>query len=147
MPRYTLQRMAETLMSNERFDPYKNFNFRVSYGEQAIPEVRSVLALDDPSSETITLERGYTEDMALKHWIDSVFQLLTQPQESPDFSSITRQLRIEQLDSEGNATVVWNVANCRPAEYRPHPARLNQPTTDDSVEQMVLVHEGCVREA
>lgn len=138
--------MAEPT-NTHRTDPYKNFTFHVSYGDKTIPQVKSVLALDDPSAKTITLERGYTEDTQLKEWIDSVVRLATASDESAGLESITRQLRIEQRDSEDNITAAWNVANCRPAEYRPHPSRIGQPSTDNSVEQMILVHEGCVREA
>src|ERR1039458_5414005 len=89
--------MAEFTVNAHRFDPYKNFKFRVKWDGQYVAGVSKVTGLKrttevvkhreggDPStsrkspgrseSEAITLERGVTFDPAFEQWADKVWQL------------------------------------------------------------------------
>jgi tail tube protein gp19 len=89
--------MAEFTVNPTRFDPYKNFKFRVKWDGQYIAGVSRIGALrrvteviehregGDPSSsrkspgrtqfEPITLERGVTHDPAFEQWANKVWML------------------------------------------------------------------------
>ena len=82
--------MAQFTVNPQRFDPYKNFKFRVKWDSRYVAGVSKVSALKrttevvkhreggDPSStrkspgrteyEAITLERGVTHDIDFEQW-------------------------------------------------------------------------------
>ena len=87
--------MPEFEVNGDRFDPYKNFKFRVKWDGRAVAGVSKVGALKrttevvkhreggDPSStrkspgrteyEAITLERGVTHDPEFEKWANKVW--------------------------------------------------------------------------
>jgi phage tail-like protein len=87
--------MAEFTVNPTRFDPYKNFKFRVKWDGRYVAGVSKVGALKrttevvkhreggDPSStrkspgrteyDAITLERGVTNDVAFEQWANKVW--------------------------------------------------------------------------
>src|ERR1700733_12089431 len=89
--------MAEFTVNAQRFDPYKNFKFRVKFaqGSGYVAGVSKVSMLKrttevvkhreggDPSTsrkspgrteyDAITLERGVTHDVAFEQWANSVW--------------------------------------------------------------------------
>src|SRR5215207_3712275 len=89
--------MAQFSVNAERFDPYKNFKFRVKWEGRYVAGVSRISALrrttevvrhregGDPSSshkspgrteyEPITLERGITHDTEFERWANKVWTL------------------------------------------------------------------------
>src|SRR5262245_17697774 len=89
--------MAKFSVNTHRFDPYKNFKFRVKWDGRYVAGVSKVTALKrtteviehreggDPSSarkspgktkyEPVTLERGVTHDREFEKWINKVWAL------------------------------------------------------------------------
>ena len=89
--------MAEFTVNAQRFDPYKNFKFRLKWDGQYVAGISKCSALKrttevvkhreggDPSTsrkspgrtefEAITLERGVTHDLAFEAWAATVWQL------------------------------------------------------------------------
>jgi phage tail-like protein len=89
--------MAEFTVNAQRFDPYKNFKFRVKWDGQFLAGISKVSALKrttevvehreggDPSTwrkspgvtrfDPITLERGVTHDPAFEQWANKVWSL------------------------------------------------------------------------
>ena len=87
--------MAQFTVNPQRFDPYKNFKFRVKWDGRYVAGVSKVGALTrstepiehreggDPSTvrtspgqtsyEPITLERGVTHDKAFEQWANKVW--------------------------------------------------------------------------
>src|SRR5262245_52818095 len=88
--------MAQFTVNPHRFDPYKNFKFRVKWDGKYIAGINKVGALkrttevvehrdgDDPSTgrkspgqtkyEAIVLERGVTHDMEFEIWANKVWK-------------------------------------------------------------------------
>ncbi len=86
--------MAQFSVNPQRFDPYKNFKFRVKWDGRYVAGVSKVSALKrttevvehreggDPSTgrkspgrnkfEAITLERGVTHDLEFERWANRV---------------------------------------------------------------------------
>src|SRR5512135_1787483 len=89
--------MAQFSVNAQRFDPYKNFKFRIKWDNKYVLGVSKVSALKrttevvkhreggDPSSsrkspgrteyDAITLERGVTHDKQFEQWANKVWQL------------------------------------------------------------------------
>src|SRR5947208_498708 len=89
--------MAEFAVNTTRFDPYKNFKFRVKWDGQYVAGISKVSGLKrttevvkhreggDPSTtrkspgrtefDAITLERGVTHDPAFELWAGKVWQI------------------------------------------------------------------------
>src|SRR3984885_12077779 len=89
--------MAQFTVNATRFDPYKNFKFRVKWDGKYVAGISKVSALKrttevvkhreggDPSTsrkspgrnefDAITLERGVTHDIAFEQWASKVWQL------------------------------------------------------------------------
>src|ERR1700744_496909 len=87
--------MAEFVVNAQRFDPYKNFKFRVKWDGKYVAAVSEISALKrmtqvirhreggDPSTsrkspggteyEPITLFRGLTQDLAFEAWATKVW--------------------------------------------------------------------------
>src|ERR1700757_1177438 len=87
--------MAQFTVNPQRFDPYKNFKFRVKWDGRYVAGVSKVSALrrttevvkhregGDPSStrkspgqseyDAITLERGVTHDLDFEQWANKVW--------------------------------------------------------------------------
>ncbi|MBP7601176.1 MAG: phage tail protein, partial [Thermoflexales bacterium] len=88
--------MAEFTVNTHRFDPYKNFKFRVKWDGRYIPGIQRVSPLrrsaapifrrdgDDSNTsrvspgtwvfEPLTLERGVTHDPSFEEWANKALQ-------------------------------------------------------------------------
>src|SRR5215468_2333967 len=93
--------MAQFTVNPQRFDPYKNFKFRVKWDGKYVAGVSKISALKrktevvehreggDPSTsrkspgrtqfEPITLERGVTHDIEFEQWANKVSGLGATP--------------------------------------------------------------------
>src|SRR2546426_3365622 len=93
--------MAQFAVNPQRFDPYKNFKFRVKWDGRYVAGVSKISALKrvtevvehreggDPSAsrkspgrtryEPITLERGVTHDAEFEKWANKVWRFGAQP--------------------------------------------------------------------
>src|SRR3954463_4867857 len=120
--------MAKFTVNSARFDPYKNFKFRVSFGTGYIAGVSKISALKrttevvehreggDASSshrspgrtkyEAITMERGVTHDPEFEIWANKVWNYQN-AQARPE----ARQLEVSLRDFRRHLTIdVFNEA-------------------------------------
>src|ERR1700746_2388834 len=73
--------MAQFTVNAQRFDPYKNFKFRVKWDAKYVAGVSKVSALKrttevvkhSDGGEAITLERGVTHDKEFEQWANKVW--------------------------------------------------------------------------
>jgi phage tail-like protein len=106
--------VAEFTVNPHRFDPYKNFKFRVQWDGRTVAGVSKVSNLKrttevvehregaDPSSvrkspgrtifEPITLERGVTHDGAFEDWANLVFRRGVGPGNEAALSSYRKDI-------------------------------------------------------
>src|SRR5438552_13645773 len=107
--------MAQFTVNPTRFDPYKNFKFRVKWDGRYVAGVSKVGALKrttevvehreggDPSSgrkspgrtkyEAITLERGVTHDSEFETWASLVWKLGNTPGQNASKEVILQNFR------------------------------------------------------
>src|ERR1700730_8445110 len=132
--------MAEFSVNATRFDPYKNFKFRVKWDGKYVAGISKVGGLKrttevvkhrvggDPSSsrkspgrteyEAITLERGVTPDPAFENWANAVCKIAAQLGAEISLKDFRRNLIIKVLNEAGQEAIVYKVYRCWVSEYQ-----------------------------
>ena len=116
--------MAQFSINAQRFDPYKNFKFRVVWDGRAVAGVSKVSALKrttevvehreggDPSTvrkspgrtkyEPITLERGVTHDVEFERWANKVWNFGAGLGAEVSLKDFRKDIRIEFYNEAGD---------------------------------------------
>ena len=130
--------MAQFSVNPERFDPYKNFKFRVKWDGRYVAGVSKVSSLkrttevvehregSDPSTvhkspgrttyDAITLERGVTHDAAFEDWANLVWRRGGGGNEVT-LSSFRKDIVIELLNEAGQVVIAYKVYRCWVSEF------------------------------
>ena len=130
--------MAQFSVNAQRFDPYKNFKFRVKWDGRFVAGVSKVSSLKrsteviehreggDPSAvrkspgrttfEPITLERGVTHDSAFEDWANLVWHRGGGGNEVA-LSSFRKDIYIELLNEAGQLVIAYKVYRCWVSEF------------------------------
>jgi phage tail-like protein len=162
-----LPHMPEFTVNASRFDPYKNFKFRVKWDGKYIAAISRVSGLvrntgvvehregGDPSTsrkstgltqfEPITLERGLTEDAAFEDWANLVWQVGAKLGAEMSLNEFRKDVRIELYNEAGQLVRAYNVFRCWPSEYRALPD-LNANAQAVAIEHIKLENEGWERD-
>ena len=152
----------EFSVNPERFDPYKNFKFRVKWENRYVAGISKVSALKrtteavkhreggDPSSsrkspgktefEAITLERGVTHDPAFEDWARLVAGGTT-----PALGRYRKEVRIEVYDAAGRLVLAYNVHRAWPSEFVAIKELETRPERC-LIQSLTLQHEGWERD-
>ena len=160
-------RMAEFPVNPQRFDPYKNFKFRVVWDGKIVAGISKVSALrrvtevvthregGDPSTNrkspgptefsAIVLERGVTHDPEFENWANKVWTLQAQPGLEISLKDFRKDVRLELLNEAGQLVLAYNVFRCWPSEYQALP-ELDADHTAVAIELLKLENEGWLRD-
>jgi phage tail-like protein len=159
--------MAEFPTNPTRFDPYKNFNFRVKWDGQYIAGITKVSGLvrttgvvenreggdaSRPRKSTgltefnsITLERGVTDDPAFENWANLVWQFGASQGSEMMLDQFRKDISIELYNEAGQLVRAYKVYRCWPKEYQTMLA-LNANEVAVLVERLTLENEGWERD-
>jgi phage tail-like protein len=162
-----LHRMAEFPANPTRFDPYKNFKFRVKWDGRYIAAVSRVTGLKrttevvghreggDPSTsrkspgrsefEAIILERGLTQDSAFEDWANLVWRLGASLGSESALNEFRKDIRIELYNEAGQLVRAYKVYRCWPSEYRALPDLVSDANAV-AIELIRLENEGWERD-
>lgn len=157
--------MTQFSVNTYRFDPYKNFKFRVKWDGKYVAGVSRVSALKrttevvehreggDPSRvrkspgqtnyEPITLERGVTHDEEFEKWANSIHSL--QGDAAMSLRDFRKDIIIELLNEQGSIVKRYIVFRCWVSEYTAMPD-LDAAGNAVAIESMVLQNEGWERD-
>lgn len=157
--------MAEFSVNTTRFDPYKDFKFRVKWGGRYIAGISKISPLKrstalvthreagDPSTErispgltkydAITLERGVTHDPEFENWANLVHNVNGDALMS--LENFRKDLIIELLDEQGNVAKAYKVYRCWVSDYTAL-SQLDANTAAVAIETIVLQTEGWERD-
>jgi phage tail-like protein len=135
--------MATIPANSTRFDPYKNFKFKVKWDGNYVAGVSKMSTLKkttevvkhreggDPSSsrkspgrteyEAITLERGVTHDVAFEQWANKVWQYGGAPQNEVSLADFRKDIIIEVYNEAGQIVIAYHVYRCWVSEYQSLP--------------------------
>lgn len=148
-----------------RFDPYKNFKFRVTWDGKVVAGVSKVSAVKystevvehreggDPSTvrkspgqskfEAITLERGVTHDPEFEKWASLVWS--TEGDAAVSLKDFRKDITIDLLNLQGTVVKSYNIFRCWVSEFQALP-ELDANGNAVAIEMMVLQNEGWQRD-
>ena len=159
--------MAQFSVNAYRFDPYKNFNFRVKWDGRYVAGISKVGALKrstevvrhrsggDVSSERaspgqtkydpITLERGVTHDVDFEQWANKVWNYGSGLGAEVSLKDFRKDIRIELLNEAGQVVIAYNVYRCWVSEYTAMP-ELDASANAVAIQSIQLENEGWERD-
>jgi phage tail-like protein len=145
-------------------DPYKNSRFRVMWDGRYVAGISRVSGLKRTTSvvshresgepgvsrkspgetqyDSITLERGLTQDPAFDEWAKQVFNLNAG---GVSTASFRKDVRIELLNEAGQIVLAYKVYRCWVSEYQALPD-LDAGGNAVAIEQIRLENEGWERD-
>jgi phage tail-like protein len=151
----------------QRFDPYKNFKFRVKWDGRYVAGVSRVGALrrstevisyrdgGDPSSERkspgqttydpITLERGVTHDLEFEQWANKAWTLGAGLGAESSLKDFRKDVIIEVYNEAGQVVLAYRVYRCWVSEYTALPD-LDAGAGAIAIQSIRLEHEGWERD-
>ena len=160
--------MAKFEVNTQRFDPYKNFKFRVKWDGRYVAGVSKVGSLKrttevvkhreggDPSSsrkspgrteyEAITLERGVTHDPEFERWASKVWQFRAGAGAEVSLKDFRKEIIIEVYNEAGQLALAYRVYRCWVSEYQALPD-LDANANAVAIEHIKLENEGWERDA
>ncbi|MGP8102142.1 MAG: phage tail protein [Candidatus Cybelea sp.] len=159
--------MAEFTVNPTRFDPYKNFKFKVKWDGQYVAGVSKVSALKkttevvkhreggDPSTsrkspgktewEAITLERGVTFDVAFEQWANKVWNYGGAPTAEVSLADFRKDIILEVYNEAGQKVKAYNIYRCWVSEFQAT-ADFDANANAVLIEHIKLENEGWTRD-
>ncbi len=159
--------MAQFSVNATRFDPYKNFKFRVKWDGRYVAGISKVGALKrsnepvehreggDPSSsrkspgrnkfEAITLERGVTHDTEFEKWANKVWNFGSGLGAEVSLKDFRKDLIIEVYNEAGQLAIAYKVFRCWVSEYQALPD-LDANAQAVAIQTIKLENEGWERD-
>ncbi len=159
--------MAQFSVNAERFDPYKNFKFRIKWDGRYVAGVSKVGALKrttdvvdhreggDPSMvrkspaqtkwEAITLERGVTHDPEFEKWANKVWNFSSGLGNEVSLADFRKNITIEFYNEAGQLAISYNVFRCWVSEYQALP-ELDASGNAVAIQTLKLENEGWERD-
>jgi phage tail-like protein len=159
--------MAQFSVNPQRFDPYKNFKFRVRWDGRYVAGVSKVGALKrsievvehreggDPSTsrkspgrtkfEAITLERGVTHDVEFERWANKIWNFGAGLGSEVSLADFRKDIIIELYNEAGQLAKAWKLFRCWVSEYQSLP-ELDANANAVAIESIKLENEGWERD-
>lgn len=159
--------MAQFVVNQGRFDPYKNFKFRVKWDGRYVAGVSKVTGLKrttevvkhreggDPSSsrkspgrteyDAITLDRGVTHDVAFEQWANKVWDLGAGLGQEVSLKDFRKDMIIEFYNEAGQLAIAYKVYRCWVSEYQSLPD-LDANANAVAIQHIKLENEGWERD-
>jgi phage tail-like protein len=159
--------VAQFNVNPNRFDPYKNFKFRVRWDGRYVAGVSKVSALKrstelvehreggNPSTsnkspgrtkyDAVTLERGVTHDTEFEKWANKVWNFGSGPGSETSLSDFRKDITIDVYNEAGQKVLAYNVFRCWVSEYQALPD-LDANANAVAIQTIKLENEGWERD-
>ena len=159
--------MAQFSVNPSRFDPYKNFKFRVKWDGRYVAGISKVSALKrttevvkhreggDPSStrkspgrteyEAITLERGVTHDAEFEKWANKVWNFGAGLGAETSLKDFRKDLIIELYNEAGQVVIAYRLYRCWVSDFQAQ-ADLDANANVVLIQSIKLENEGWERD-
>jgi phage tail-like protein len=159
--------MAQFTVNPQRFDPYKNFKFRVKWDGKYVAGVSKVGMLKrttevvkhreggDPSTsrkspgrteyDAITLERGVTHDPEFELWANLVWSLNNGLGSEVSLASFRKDVILEMYNEAGQLAIAYHVYRAWVSEYQALP-EMDANANAVAIQHIKLENEGWVRD-
>ena len=159
--------MAQFSVNPTRFDPYKNFKFRVKWDGRYVAGVSKVGALNrttkvvphreggDPSSvrkspgqteyDAISLDRGVTHDTEFEKWANKVWNFGSGLGAEVSLADFRKDVVIEMYNEAGQLAIAYKVFRCWVSDYQALPD-LDANANAVAIQTIKLENEGWERD-
>jgi phage tail-like protein len=159
--------MAEFTVNALRFDPYKNFKFRVKWDGRYVAGVSKVGALKrttevvahrnggEPSSsrkspgrseyDAIMLERGVTHDLEFERWANKVWNFGSGLGAETSLKDFRKDVTLEVYNEAGQLAIAYKIFRCWVSEYQAVP-ELDANANAVAIQTLKLENEGWERD-
>jgi phage tail-like protein len=159
--------MAEFTVNPKRFDPYKNFKFRIKWDGRYVAGISRISGLrrtteviqhregGDPSSSRkspgvtefapITLERGVTHDPEFENWAYNVWSLGAGRGAEVSLKDFRKDIVLELYNEAGQLVLAYKIYRCWISEYEILPD-LDAKANAIAIERITLENEGWERD-
>lgn len=159
--------MAQFSVNAQRFDPYKNFKFRVKWDGRYVAGISKVSALKrttevvkhreggDPSGtrkspgktdyEALTLERGVTHDKDFEQWANKVWNYGSGLGAEVSLKDFRKDITIEVYNEAGQLATAYKVFRCWISEFQALP-ELDANGNAIAIQNIKLENEGWERD-
>ena len=159
--------MTEFPNNPTRFDPYKNFKFRLKWDGKFVAGVSKVSGLKrsteviehreggDPSTSRkspgltqfapIILERGLTQDHEFEAWANKVWQFGAGLGSEVALADFRKDVILDFFNEAGQLALSYKIYPCWPSVYEALPS-LDANAAGVAIERLVLQNEGWERD-
>jgi phage tail-like protein len=159
--------MAQFSVNSYRFDPYKNFKFRLKWDNIYVAGISKVTGLKrttevvkhreggDPSSsrkspgrteyDAITLERGVTHDVAFEQWANKVWNYGSGLGSEVSLKDFRKDLYLEFYNEAGQLAIAYKIYRCWVSEWQAMPD-LDANANAVAIQHIKLENEGWERD-
>ena len=159
--------MAQFSVNPNRFDPYKNFKFRVKWEGRYVAGVSKVSPLvrttevvkhregGDPSTsrkspgrteyEPVTLERGVTHDLEFEQWANKVWNFGSGLGAEVSLRDFRKDVILELYNEAGQLVLAYKLYRCWVSEFQALP-ELNANDGAVAIQKLTLQNEGWERD-
>ena len=159
--------MAQFAVNTHRFDPYKNFKFRLKWDGRYVAGVAKCGALKrstevvehreggDPSTsrkspgrtkyEAITLERGVTHDVEFEAWANKVWHVGAGLGAEVSLKDFRKDVILEVYNEAGQVVLAYKIYRCWVSEFQALPD-LDANANAIAIQTLKLENEGWERD-
>lgn len=159
--------MAQFSVNPQRFDPYKNFKFRVRWDGRYVAGISKVSALKrttdvvehreggDPSTvrkspgqtkyEALTLERGVTHDKDFEQWANKVWNFGSGLGSETSLRDFRKDVILEMYNEAGQLAIAYRIYRCWVSEFQALP-ELDASGNAVAIQMLKLENEGWERD-
>ena len=159
--------MAQFAVNTHRFDPYKNFKFRIKWDGRYVAGVNKVGSLKrstevvehreggDPSTsrkspgrtkyEAITLERGVTHDLEFESWANKVWHVGAGLGAEVSLKDFRKDVILEVYNETGQVALAYKIYRCWVSEFQAIPD-LDANANAIAIQTLKLENEGWERD-
>jgi phage tail-like protein len=159
--------MAQFSVNPQRFDPYKNFKFRVKWDGRYVAGISKVSALKrttevvehreggDPSSsrkspgrssfDAVTLELGVTHDVEFEQWANKVWNYGSGLGAEVSLQDFRKDIILEMYNESGQLVIAYKIYRCWVSEFQAMP-ELDANANAVAIQTIKLENEGWERD-
>lgn len=159
--------MPQFSVNPQRFDPYKNYKFRLKWDGKYIAGISRVSGLkrvtevvqhrdggDSASSrrspgitsyEPLVIERGVTHDLEFEKWANKVHNYGSGMGAETSLKDFRKDLMLELYNEAGQLVMAYKIYRCWPSEFHALPD-LDANASMVAIQRLVIQNEGWERD-
>jgi phage tail-like protein len=159
--------MAQFEINTHRFDPYKNFKWKIKWDGRYVAGLSKMTALKrttkliehreggDPSTnrkspgrtsyDAITLSRGVTHDLEFEKWANKIWNFGNSVGAEVSLKDFRKDILVEVLNEAGQVAISYKVYRCWVSEFQALP-EMDSNADAVAIQTIKLENEGWERD-